>query len=388
MANYDFDEVPDRADTGSLKWNKYAGRDALPLWVADMDFKAAPEILDALHARIDHGVLGYTKPWSRVIESVQNYLSRQHGLVVEKPEHLIFTPGMVPVLNLACNAFCKPGEAVMTCSPVYPPFLSAAGLRGRTLIDVPLMLDAEDRWTFDLGAMEAACTPETRVFILCNPHNPTGRCYDEAELRSIGEFCERHDLVLISDEIHCDLVLEEKAEHLCLAARLPEFAERTITMMAPSKTYNLPGLCCAFMHLPGDGIRRQFERAAAGIFTEVNSHGYAGLMAAYDHGEPWRQELITYLRGNRDRAYSQLAEHAPAVGLRPMDATYLAWMDVAALGLDHPCAHFEEHGVGLSDGRDFRGPDHLRLNFGCPRSLLDQGLERIVTAVDAAVANS
>jgi len=382
---YDFETVPDRANTGSLKWNKYAGTEVIPLWVADMDFVAAPEILAALHERVDHGVIGYTHPTPDALAATIAYLERVHG-VRAGAEHLFWMPGMVPALNLLCHAFAKPGEGIMTATPIYPPFTSAAPNQGRRCIAVPLAeaADGSGLETFDRDAMEDAVTPDTRVFILCNPHNPVGRVYTRDELTWLAEFCVRHDLVLISDEIHCDLVLDDDAPHISTTTLDPALAERTVTMLSPSKTYNLPGLCCAYSVIPNDSLRRRFARATKDIFTEINCFGYAGLTAAYTHGEPWRQELMTVLRGNRDRVYDVVGALCPEVKMRPMAATYLAWMDVSALGLDHPAAHFEAHGVGLSPGSAFSGPGHVRLNFGCPRSLLDQGLERFVAAVAAA----
>lgn len=380
MSKYDFDNIINRENTGSLKWNKYEGQDIVPLWVADMDFASAPEIIESLQVRLDHKILGYTKPWSEVNQCVLDYLEREHG-VKAKEEEIQYSPGMVPVLNLVCQAFCDDAESVMTCSPVYPPFLTAPKLRDRTLVDVPLMVDTSDRWTFDFEAMESAVSSKTRLFILCNPQNPTGRCYTNEELRGVADFCVKHDLILISDEIHCDLVIDSNAKHISFLAEFPELADRTIVMMAPSKTYNLPGLCCAYLHIPSAEIRHKLNRSTAGIFTEINCFGYAGLMSAYQLGEPWRKELISYLEANRKYMYDRLETDCPEIKLRPMEATYLAWMDVRSLNLDDSASYFETHGVGLSNGKDFNGEGYLRLNFGCPRATLEKGVDRIVKAV-------
>jgi cystathionine beta-lyase len=379
--NYNFDSCPDRSGYGSLKWDKYKGREILPLWVADMDFVAAPEILSGLQARLDHGVFGYTKPFDAPIAAVLDYLERQHSYSAKAP-WLNFLPGLVPAINLCVHAFTRADESVMTATPVYPPFLSAPDYAGRELIKVPLWLDAEDHWTLDIEAMEAAIQPNTRLLILCSPHNPVGRVFTAQELTALAEFCERHDLILISDEIHCDLVFDEQAQHTVTATLNDSIAQRTITLMAPSKTYNLPGLACAFSIIENSELRTQFQKTIRGIITEVNCFGYAGCEAAYSQGEPWRQELLQYLRGNYELLYNFIQTELPQITFRPMEATYLAWFDVSQLGLEQPAQFFEQHGVGLSDGAPFDGPQHLRLNFGCPRTRLEEGLQRIKAAVE------
>ncbi|MAV84484.1 MAG: aspartate aminotransferase, partial [Puniceicoccaceae bacterium] len=373
---YNFDTCPERTGYGSLKWDKYKGRDILPLWVADMDFVTAPEILDALQHRLDHGVFGYTIPHEAPIEAVIKYLDRQHGYSA-KAAWLNFLPGLVPAINLCCHAFTEPGDSVMTATPVYPPFISAPDYAERELIKVPLCLDSQDRWTLDIDAMEAAIQDHTKIFVLCSPHNPVGRVFSKEELTALADFCERHDLILISDEIHCDLVFDAEAKHTLTATLGEQIAERTVTLMAPSKTYNLPGLACAFSIIENTKLRAQFQKTIRGIITEVNCFGYAGITAAYDHGEPWRQALLTYLRNNYNFIYDFIRIEIPEITFRPMESTYLAWLDVSKLGIKDPVRHFEKHGVGLSDGTPFDGHQHLRLNFGCPHSRLVEGLEKI-----------
>jgi cystathionine beta-lyase len=380
--NYDFDHCPDRNGFGSLKWDKYMGKDILPLWVADMDFVAAPEIRSALQARLDHGVFGYTIPHEAPIRAVLDYLARQHAYRA-KASWLNFLPGLVPAINLCVRAFTRPDESVMTATPVYPPFLSAPDNAERELIKVPLCLDAEDRWTLDFDAMEAAIQPNTRLFVLCSPHNPVGRVFTKQEIARLADFCERHDLVLVSDEIHCDLVFDESVQHTVTATLNESVAKRTVTLMAPSKTYNLPGLACAFSVIEDPALRNQFRKTIQGIITEVNCFGYAACQAAYEEGEPWRQELLRYLRGNYELVYDFIRTEIPQITFRPMESTYLAWFDVSGLGLEKPAQFFEQHGVGLSDGAPFEGEQHLRLNFGCPRARLEAGLDRMKQAVDS-----
>jgi cystathionine beta-lyase len=378
--DYNFDTCPDRTGHGSLKWDKYKGRDILPLWVADMDFTTAPEIIAALQQRLDHGIYGYTIPYEAPIQAVFDYLDRQHGYSA-KAHWLNFLPGLVPAINLCCHAYVAADESVMTATPVYPPFLGAPDYANRELIKTSLCLDADDQWTLDFEAMEAAVKPNTKLFILCSPHNPVGRVYTKEELTRLGDFCEKHDLILISDEIHCDLVFDANAQHIVTAKISESLAARTVTLMAPSKTYNLPGLACAFTIIEDSKLRLQFQKTIRGIITEVNCFGYAGCEAAYNHGEAWRQALITYLRGNYELTYQFIKEQIPGITFRPMESTYLAWFDVTRLELEKPVTFFEDNGVGLSDGIPFDGIEHLRLNFGCPRSRLLEGLEKMATAL-------
>lgn len=373
-----FDNAPDRAGTGSLKWDKYAGRDIIPLWVADMDFVSPPAVLEALRARVEHGVFGYTVPYQEVVQATLDYLRDRHRLEA-RPDWLVWLPGLVPALNVACRAFGEPGDEVLTCTPVYPPFLSAPGFSDRKRVTVPLALEGE-RWGMDWEGLERAVTPDTRMFILCHPHNPVGRVWSREELEQLVEFCAEHELVLCSDEIHGDLILDEVPHVPTLSLGLSAH-ERTIALYSPSKTYNLPGLACAYAVIPDEGVRNAFKRAARGIITEVNAFGYAGCAAAYRQGEPWRQELLAYLRGNRDFLYAFAREHLPGLKLWPMQATYLAWLDVRGLELDNPVKFFEDAGVGLSNGLDFGAPGFLRLNFGCPRARLREGLERMARAL-------
>ncbi|MGJ8639028.1 MAG: MalY/PatB family protein [Opitutaceae bacterium] len=377
---YNFDTCPDRTGYGSLKWDKYKGRDILPLWVADMDFVSAPEIIENLQKRLDHGIFGYTIPHEAPIQAVIDYLDRAHGYSA-RASWLNFLPGLVPAINLCCHAFTEAGDSVMTATPVYPPFISAPDYANRELIKVPLCLNDDDQWTLDFDAMEAAVKPSTKIFVLCSPHNPVGRVYTKDELLKIGEFCVRHDLTLISDEIHCDLVFDTTKQHIVTATLSEAIAARTVTLMAPSKTYNVPGLACAFSVIEDGKLRQQFQKTIRGIITEVNCFGYAGCEAAYNHGEPWRQELLTYLRGNYDLLYKFIKEEIPEITFRPMESTYLAWFDVKELKLDNPVKFFEDHGVGLSDGVPFDGEQHVRLNFGCPQSRLIEGLEKMKAAL-------
>lgn len=373
-----FDTPVDRRGSDSFKWGKYAGRDILPLWVADMDFAAPPAVLAALHRRIEHGVFGYGGPWPSLTASVLAHLQDEYGWTIE-PEWLVWLPGLVTGLNVACRAV--DGE-VLTATPIYPPFLSAPHFANRKLNRVELARD-DNRWHWDMAAMQQATTAATRLFLLCHPHNPVGRCWSRDELLALADYAERHDLVVCSDEIHCGLILDPDKRHIPFASLSPEIAQRSITLMAPSKTFNIPGLGCAFAVIPNPALRRQFERAMYGIVPHVNVLGLAACEAAFRDGGDWHRDLITYLRGNHDRVGASIGS-LPGLRMAPVEATYLAWIDVRDLCLANPAAHFEAHGIGLSDGADFGAPGWLRLNFGCPRATLDEALARFERAVRAA----
>ncbi len=370
--DYDFDVPVDRRDTASDKWDRFADRDVLPMWVADMDFRAPPAVIDALHARVDHGVFGYTNPPEELVGMTVDMLARTYGWHVD-PQWLVWLPGLVPGLHIACAAVGERGDAVATFTPVYPPFLAAPGRSARERIDVPL---ADPTGAIDFDALEAGVTPRTRMLMLCHPQNPTGRVYRRDELEALAAFCERHDLVLCSDEIHCALVLEPEVGHVPAATLGPEVARRTITLLAPSKTFNIAGLGCSLAVIPDAGLRRRFHAARAGFVPGVNTLGFTAALAAWRDCDDWHRALIDYLRGNRDRVHAAIAAH-PRLRMGRPEATYLAWLDARGLDVAEPAAAAEAAGVGLSDGAAFGAPGFLRLNFGCPRATLDTGLRRL-----------
>ena len=381
---FDFDNPPDRRATDSQKWQKYAGREILPLWVADMDFRSPPALLEAVHRRVDHGLFGYARPVKSTVDAVVDAMASRYGWRID-PAWLVWLPGLVVGLNVTAQAFAGPGDEVLSLAPVYPPFMSAPRNSGRVSTTVPFVLEA-GRWTIDWAALERAVTPRTKLFFLCNPHNPLARVWRRDELARLAEFCLRHNLVLCSDEIHCDLILDPALPHVPTALLSPEIAMRTITLMAPSKTYNVPGLGTSFAIIPEAGLRARFVRATAGIVAEVNNLGYVACEAAYRDCEPWRQALLAYLRGNRDFLLDFVTRELPGVRIEaPIEATYLAWLNIEALNLADPIAHFEMHGVGLSEGAHFGAPKgtHVRLNFGCPRATLAEALRRMQAALAA-----
>lgn len=382
--HFDFDTVPARLGTDSQKWQKYAGRDILPLWVADMDFKSSPEIIAALHDRVAHGVFGYARPVKSTVDAVVDALQRNYAWKID-PAWIVWLPGLVCGLNITAQSFAQAGEEVLTLTPVYPPFMSAPKNSARLSTQAAFML-RDGHWQIDWDALARAVTPRTKLFYLCNPHNPLARVWRREELIRLGEFCAQHHLVLCSDEIHCDLILDPTLHHLPAASLSPEISARTVTLMAPSKTYNVPGLGTSFAIISDPALRAQFIRASAGVVAEVTALGFTACEAAYRDSEAWRQALLTYLRGNRDFLLDYLARELPGIRVEaPIEATYLAWLNLEALHLADPVAHFETHGVGLSEGAYFGAPKghYVRLNFGCPRATLAEALHRMKTAVAA-----
>jgi len=381
--SFDFDTVLPRLGTDSQKWQKYEGRDILPLWVADMDFRSPPAVIEALHRRVEHGIFGYARPTKSEVEAVVTAMKSRYNWAID-PSWLVWLPGLVVGLNVTAQAFAQPGDQVLCNTPVYPPFMTAPRNSGREALTVPLALN-NGRWEIDFDAMERAVTPRTKLFFLCNPHNPVARVFRRDELERIANFCLRHNLILCSDEIHCDLILDD-IPHIPTGLIGPEIAARTITLMAPSKTYNVPGLGTSLAIISDPKLRATFVRATTGIVAEVTTLGYAACEAAYRDSEDWRQELLAYLRVNRDFLLAFLARELPGVKMEaPMEATYLAWLNVAALGLADPIAHFEKHGVGLSDGAFFGQPrgSHVRINLGCPRATLAEALRRMKASLSA-----
>jgi len=374
---YDFTTLPARSGTGSLKWDRYAA-DVLPMWVADMDFLSPPEIVEALKSRAAHGVMGYTVPFAEANQVVVDYQKRVHGCDID-PDWLFWIPGMVQGLYLTAMAYAEPGESVMTATPIYPPFIHCAKYAGRETIEVPLKRVGAD-WRLDFEAMQAALRPDTRVFLFCNPHNPVGHVFTRDEVEQVIAFCERNDLILCSDEIHCDLILDE-VSHVPTLSFGERVHDRAFTMMSASKTYNIPGLACAYCIIPDPKLRLAFKKAARGIVTEINCFGYAGAMVAYQQGEAWRQELLDVLRQNRSLLTRRVTEELAPMEMTPFQATYLAWLDARALEVENPAKFFEEGGVALSSGADFGLPGFVRINIGCPTHQLDLALDRMAAAL-------
>ena len=377
---FDFDTVIPRKGTGCIKFDRRPELD--PFWVADMDFVSAPAILDALHKRVDHGVFGYAQAHEGLTEAICGYLKDCRGVELIDG-HLIHLGGLVPALSLAARAYCERGDEVMTCTPVYYPFLNVHKDAGAKLLTVDHVFE-NSRWEFDWTKMEQTVTERTKIFLLCNPQNPLGRVFTEEEIIRLAEFCERHDVVLVSDEIHCDLILEGDQKHYS-ALNLPErFQNRVVAMFSPSKTWNIAGLGYAFTIIPDDSLRRRFQAARGHTLAEINALSYYAAEAAYRDGEEWRLELIDYLKGNRDELVRFVNEECEGLCIHSPAVTYLAWIDARGLGVPNPAKFFEETtGLFLSDGGPFGWDGWVRFNFACPRSRMLEGLGKMKAAIAA-----
>ncbi|MCB1775834.1 MAG: PatB family C-S lyase [Candidatus Competibacteraceae bacterium] len=381
---YNFDQSPCRRETDSLKWQRYG--DALPLWVADMDFPAPEPVVAALRDRVAHGVFGYGAPPTALTEALCARMADRYQWTVT-PDQIVYLPGLVCGLNVACRAIGEPGDEVLAQTPVYPPFLDAPINQERRLVTAELTATSHEGhlyYAFDDAGFAAAISASTRLFILCHPHNPVGRVFNRDELNRLANLCERHDLTICSDEIHCDLMLDGR-RHTPLATLGPEIARRCITLMAPSKTFNIPGLGASFAIIQNPELKQRFKHALRGIVPDVNVLGLTAALAAYQHGDAWLQELLAYLAANRDYLVDAIGRAAPGIRVTVPEATYLAWLDCRDTDISgNPHRFFlEQAGVALNDGAAFGpgGAGFVRLNFGCPRARLAEGLERMQTAL-------
>lgn len=367
-----------KGDYASQKWHRYAAN-VLPLWVADMDFCSPPAVIEALRARVEHGVYGYGEVPDTLTETLCQWSAHHYDWPIQ-PDWQQWLPGVVPALHFAAMALTKPGEGVLTIAPIYPPFLAVAERTGRLAQQAMLAEPASpgEPWQLDIDALEAAITPQTRLLLWCHPHNPTGRVWSDQELTKLAAVVERHDLWVVSDELHCDLLLNEGAQHRPLAAMFPELAKRTITLWAPSKTFNLAGLTSACAVIPDATLRKRFAEATKGFLPDGNVLGLVAAEAAYREGEPWRQALLAVLRDHRATLQARVALW-PGVTMSEPASTYLAWLDMREAGLgDSPTkALLERAGVALSDGAAFGCPGFVRLNFGTTASQLEAALARM-----------
>ena len=368
----------DRTGTWASKWRAFEGRDVLPFPVADMEFRAPRFILDAVSERLAHGVLGYTETPAPLEASFCDWVDYHYGWRPE-PAWLVWMTGVVAGLNLTARAVGS--GSLITPTPVYHPFLAVPGNVGRPGIEVQAVLQG-GRWVMDFDALEAAVRQDTRLFMLCNPQNPTGRVFERSELERVAEFAERHDLIICSDDIHSGLTIAPGTRHVPIASLSPEVARRTVSLFAATKTYNIPGLGCAVAVIPDAALRERFVAARAGLIHGVGPLAYAASQAAFDDRTDWLDRLLRYLHANATTLYDTV-DALPGVTTTPVEGTYLAWIDVRELGLEDPGAYFEAAGLALSDGDHFRGPGFVRFNFACPRSLLQRGLDRFATAVHA-----
>jgi len=378
--NYDFDAVYDRRNTGSIKWDKYQGQDVIPLWVADMDFAIAPEIQQALSDRLKHPVFGYTKASDVLYDNLLVHLHNSYSWEVQR-DWIVWIPGVVPAMAAAIRAYVPDGTDIITNPPIYHHFFQVHNPEKHKLVKVPLIVK-DGRWTYDLDAMSKAACSDTSAFLLCSPHNPTGTLFTSSELAQVCEIAASCQAVVVSDEIHCDLVLSEQNSHIPTAIAAGQYSKSVVTLMSASKTYNLAGLNCSYAIIENEQLREKFIKACEEVVPLVGSLAYAATEAALGQAEPWRRQLLDYLRDN----FKYLQQSFSAIDgmeLQPLEATYLAWIDASNLGLNDTCGFFEQHGVGFSSGEQFGQPHYLRLNFACPRATLEEAVNRIQKAVTA-----
>jgi len=385
---FDFDTVIDRRNTGSVKWDlaeaRLGYRDIIPMWVADMDFRAPEPIIQALRKVADHGIYGYAARMPSYYEAFISWMNQRFNWDIKR-EWIEFTPGVVTAVNLAVRAFTQPGDEVIVQTPVYYPFFSAVTCNGRTLLDNPLRLE-NGRYIMDLASLEKKMTPRTRLILLCSPHNPGGRVWNKEELTALGELCLKHGIIVVSDEIHSDIVYHGFS-HTVFATLSPEFAQNSIVCTGVSKTFNLAGLAISNIVIPNADLRKRFhdEVAACGL-TLSNIFGLAAAEAAYRHGKPWLEALLKYLEGNLDYLTDYIVSNIPGIKVVRPQGTYLVWLDCRDLPISGERARnfmLAEAGVGLEEGTIFGAKEigFWRMNFACPRSILKQAMERIETAV-------
>ncbi len=388
---YDFDTVVDRRNTNCVKYDlrgKLFGKDdVLPMWVADMDFPVADFILDAIRERLNHPVLGYTFRSDRFSGSVASWLKRRHGWEVETTA-IGFSPGIVPALNMCVLEFTDPGDKVVVQPPVYFPFFSAISNHGRELVYNQLV-KRDKSYEMDLDQLEDQFKEGAKLFFLCNPHNPVGRAWNQEELQKLAELCIKYQVIVISDEIHSDLLLNGH-RHIPLASLGKEIADLTLCCMAPSKTFNLAGLYTSVMIATNTSLMKRYEKVLDAVHVGGdNILGQVALEAAYTMGDEWLKQLLEYLEKNFQDFSSYLDNHVPELIISPLEATYLAWLDFSFLKLDDKGLNefiIHRAGLGLNDGPMF-GPGgnmHQRLNLATPRTILMEGAERLATAVRGA----
>ncbi len=378
----DFNELPDRVCTESVKWHHY-GEDVLPMWVADMDFPSPEPVIQALQKRVAHGIYGYPCEPTDLRESVVDWLAERHHWQVER-DWLVFIPGVVTGINMAGQAFSQPGEGVLIQPPVYMPFLTVPRNAGAIRQEAGLVREPDGSYQVDFDVFESAITAQTRLFILCNPHNPVGRVFTQDELSRMAEICLRHNVLICADEIHSDLVFSGH-QHIPIASLDGAVAQQSLTLIAPSKTFNIAGLACSVGVIPNAELRSKFMQAGKGMVHGVNLLGLVAAQAAYREGAPWLEDLMTYLEANRDWLFEFVNQHLPGVKMNRPEGTYLAWLDCTAAHIEGEPARFflEKARVALNDGSAFGkgGEGFVRLNFGCPRSMLVEALERMRAAL-------
>lgn len=387
---YDFDTLIDRTNTNSIKWDASTlpegCRDAIPLWVADMDFACPPEVVSAIQDRAAHPIYGYTDRSAGYYSSLVDWMKRRNRWEIRR-DWVLFAPGVVPALNLAVLAYTQPGDKIIIQPPVYYPFASAVLNNGRQMVENPLILQ-NGRYTMDFDDLERKIDERAKLLVLCSPHNPVGRVWSEDELSRLVEICAANNIVIVSDEIHSDIIVGKEA-HRCTASLSEKAADITVTLTAPNKTFNLAGLQIANIIIPNPRLRHAFSQQCANIGLGLsNIFGIVAQEAAYAKGEPWLEELLVYLRENDRFLKRFLEERLTQISVFPLEGTYLPWLDCRSLGLSDAQLHdlfLKQAKLWLDDGTMFGtgGSGFMRLNIACPRAVLAQALQQLERAIKA-----
>lgn len=385
---YNFDKLIDRTDTASVKYDLrgkvFGNPKVLPMWVADMDFEVPEFITEALAERVKHRVFGYTFRPDSFFETIAAWISRRHGWDVAT-DTIGFSPGIVPALNMSILEFTKPGDSVVVQPPVYFPFFSAVRNHGRKLVYNQLLKE-NGCYSINFDHLEESFRKGAKMFFLCNPHNPVGRVWTRQELERLAELCVRHQVLVVSDEIHSDLVLGGH-KHIPLASLGKEIADLCLTCMAPSKTFNLAGLYTSMVIVTNPELKKSYDKVLDAVHVGGdNIFGQLALTAAYTHGDEWLDQLLIYLEKNYQLLKNQLKASVPGLIVSPLQATYLVWLDFSFLGMnDRELKEFVigQAGLGLNDGPMFGpgGEQHQRINIAAPRSILEEGLGRLISAI-------
>lgn len=386
---YDFDAVIDRRNTRSYKWDQseklFGDKDIMPLWVADMDFESPPAVKEAMLRRLEQGVYGYSVSSEPYKEAITSWFKRRHDWSIQ-PQWITDSPGIVTSLSLAVELYSEPGSEVILQSPVYYPFYDVINMNGRKVAKNPLILQ-NGRYEMDYDQLEGLMKGGAKLLLLCSPHNPGGRVWEREELLKLGELCLAYGVTVISDEIHCDMALPGHT-HYPFAALSEELANITVTTLAATKTFNLPGLQTSFIVASNPDLKQKFDMRLKTLSLHM-AHYFApeAVQAAYNEGEEWLDELMVYISGNAEYAISYLSEHLPQIQVMQPQATYLLWLDCRGLNLDIAGLKnlmFKEAKVAFSEGSVFgsEGEGYLRINLACPRSTLQEALERFARAAN------
>ena len=394
MNNSPFDTLVDRRRTDSLKWQKF-DENVIPMWVADMEFATPEVVTQALSKRIEHPIFGYTSAPSTLVKCVAEYCAKRHHWKIDT-ECLSWIPGVLPAITASVRIAGEPGDEIIVFPPVYHPLLQIPEKTGKTRVDVPLIYKKgndekvgnskknkhknEGRWTIDFDSLQSAFTSKTAAILLSSPHNPMGVMFSEDELHRLTELCATNNVLLISDEIHCDLILSEDKKHIPTALAAREHHQCVITIMSPSKTFNLAGANCSFAHITDPELQKKFNAECLYTVPLVPTLSYIAAEAAYSDGWEWHRQLIDYLRANHDYLHTVI-NTTELLSMDTLDATYLAWIDTRQLMPEDANDFFKKAGVGLSPGSQFGNKYYQRLNFACCREQLEAGVERMLKAL-------